>query len=59
MPKEKVVTVTKSKRIVSQSEILAQSKAKENVLPSKPSVTEKQAINFLKLLKRNEFKVME
>ena len=32
---------------------------KENLRPMKPSVTEKEVLDLLKLLKRSEFKVME
>ncbi|XP_071926061.1 uncharacterized protein [Coffea arabica] len=45
--KEEGVTVAKFEEIV-----------KENLMPSKPSVTEKEALAFLKLLKRSEFNVV-
>ena len=47
MPKEEGVTITKLEKIV-----------EENLMPSKPFVTEKEALDFLKLLKRNEFNVV-
>ena len=31
----------------------------ENILQSKPAVIEKEALDFLKLLKRSEYKVVE
>ena len=40
-------------------EIYTQPKAKENALSLKPSVTEKDVLNFLKLLRRSKYKVME
>ena len=59
VPKEEVAIISRSEKIMGESKILAQSKAKENVLPSKPTMTEKKTMKFLKLLKRSEFKVME
>ena len=47
VPKEEEVTVAKLGKIV-----------EENLMPSKPSVIEKEALNFLKLLKMSEFKVV-
>ena len=57
--KEEVATVTRSEMIVSNSEIYTQPKAKENALSLKPFVTEKDVLDFLKLLRRSKYKVME
>ena len=59
MLKKEMAAITRFGKVVGEYEVFAQLKAKENTLPFKPSVTEKKALNFLKLLKRSEFKVMK
>ncbi|XP_071923339.1 uncharacterized protein [Coffea arabica] len=57
--KEEVSTITMSERIVGNSKVDVQSKAKVKSPTSKSLVPENKAVDFLKMLKRNEYKIVE
>ena len=59
MSKEEVTAVTRFEIVVTDSEIYIQSTAKEDVPSTKMQVTERKALDFLKLLKRNEYKIIK
>ncbi|XP_071921826.1 uncharacterized protein [Coffea arabica] len=59
MPKKGVVAVIRSERIISGPAVSEPSKAKENAAPTRPAVTEEETFNFLRMLKKNEYKVIE
>ncbi|XP_027166688.1 uncharacterized protein LOC113766726 [Coffea eugenioides] len=59
MPKKEVAAVTRSRRIINGSTINEPSKAKENSAPTRLVVIEEKAFNFLKILKKSEYKVIE
>ena len=57
--KKEVVTVTRSRRIVGEPAVDELLKAKENAMPTRPTVTEEEAFNFLRMLKKSEYKVIK
>ncbi|XP_027158321.1 uncharacterized protein LOC113759941 [Coffea eugenioides] len=57
-PRKEVDAITRSGRIIGESAVDEPSKAKENAVPTKPTVTDEEAFNFLKMLKKNEYKVL-
>ena len=59
MPKKEVAVVTRSGRIISEPAVNDPSKAKENAAPTRPAVTEEKAFNFLRMLNKSEYKVIE
>ncbi|XP_071924808.1 uncharacterized protein [Coffea arabica] len=58
-PRKEVDTVTRSGRIIGEPAVDEPSKAKENAVLTKPTVTDEEAFNFLKMLKKIEYKVVE
>ena len=59
MPKKEVAAVTRYGRIVSEPAVNEPSKAKENAAPTRLAVTEEEAFNFLKMLKKSKYKVIK
>ncbi|XP_071918910.1 uncharacterized protein [Coffea arabica] len=59
VPRKEVDAITRSGRIIGESAVDEPSKAKENAVPTKPTVTDEEAFNFLKMLKKSEYKVVE
>ncbi|XP_027183903.1 uncharacterized protein LOC113782193 [Coffea eugenioides] len=59
MPKKEVVAVIRSERIISEPAVSEPSKAKENAAPTRPAMIEEETFNFLRMLKKNEYKVIE
>ena len=59
IPKKEVDAITRSGRIISEPAVNESSKAKENATPTRSAVTEEEAFNFLRMLKKNEYKVIE
>ncbi|XP_027076953.1 uncharacterized protein [Coffea arabica] len=57
--KEEESTITPSRRIVGNSKVDVQSRAKVKSPTPKPLVSESEAVNFLKMLKRSECKIVE
>ncbi|XP_071923087.1 uncharacterized protein [Coffea arabica] len=57
--KEEVSTIATSGRIVKNSDIDVQSRAKVKSPTPKPRVSENEAVDFLKMLKRSEYKIVE
>ncbi|XP_071921845.1 uncharacterized protein [Coffea arabica] len=57
--KEDISTTTKSGKIVGNSDIDVQSRAKIKSPTPKPRVSENEAVDFLKMLKRSEYKIVE
>ncbi|XP_027170334.1 uncharacterized protein LOC113770147 [Coffea eugenioides] len=57
--KEEEFTITTSGRIVKNSEIDVQSRTKVKSPTPKPLVSENEVVNFLKMLKRSEYKIVE
>nr|XP_027086568.1 uncharacterized protein LOC113708303 [Coffea arabica] len=57
--KEDISTITRSRKIVRNPEIDVQSRAKFKSLTPKSLVSEKEAVDFLKMLKRSEYKTVE
>ncbi|XP_071939928.1 uncharacterized protein [Coffea arabica] len=57
--KKEVDAITRSGRIIGEPAVNESSKAKENAVPTKPTVTDEEAFNFLKMLKKSEYKVVE
>nr|XP_027124338.1 uncharacterized protein LOC113741048 [Coffea arabica] len=56
---EEVPTIARFEKVVKNSEIGVQFKAKDNSSTPKPLVSEKEAVDFLKMLKRSEYKTVE
>ncbi|XP_071912264.1 uncharacterized protein [Coffea arabica] len=59
VPRKEVDAITRSGRIIGEPAVDESSKVKENAIPTKPTVTDKEAFNFLKMLKKSEYKVVE
>ncbi|XP_027166352.1 uncharacterized protein LOC113766349 [Coffea eugenioides] len=59
VPKKEVDAITRSGRIIEEPAVDESSKAKESATPTKPVVTDEEAFNFLKMLKKSEYKVIE
>ncbi|XP_071909679.1 uncharacterized protein [Coffea arabica] len=59
VPKKEVDAITRSGRIIGEPAVDESSKAKEGATPTKPIVTDEEAFNFLKMLKKSEYKVVE
>ncbi|XP_027083555.2 uncharacterized protein [Coffea arabica] len=57
--KEDVSTITTSGRIMENSDIDVQSRAKVKSPTPKPRVSENEVVDFLKMLKRSEYKIVE
>ncbi|XP_027077130.1 uncharacterized protein [Coffea arabica] len=57
--KEDISTITRSGKIVGNSDIDVQSRAKVKSPTPKPRVSENEAVDFLKMLKRSEYKIVE
>ena len=57
--KDEVSTITRSWRIMGNPEINVQSRAKVKSLTPKRLVSENEAMDFLKILKRSEYKIIE
>ncbi|XP_027090233.1 uncharacterized protein [Coffea arabica] len=57
--KKEVDAITRSGRIIGEPAVDESSKAKESAMPTKPVVTDEEAFNFLKMLKKSEYKVIE
>ncbi|XP_027075870.2 uncharacterized protein [Coffea arabica] len=57
--KEDISTITRSGKIVENSDIDIQSRAKVKSPTPMPRVSENEAIDFLKMLKRSEYKIVE
>ncbi|XP_071917165.1 uncharacterized protein [Coffea arabica] len=51
--------ITRSGRILNEPVVIEPSKAKENAAPTRSTVTEEEAFNFLRMLKKSEYKVIE
>nr|XP_027122911.1 uncharacterized protein LOC113739775 [Coffea arabica] len=58
VPKKEVDAITRSGRIIGEPAVDESSKAKEGATPTKPIVTDEEAFNFLKMLKKSEYKVL-
>ncbi|XP_027155289.1 uncharacterized protein LOC113755486 [Coffea eugenioides] len=58
-PKKEVAAITRSGRIIGAPTVDEPSKSKEKAAPTRPTVTEEEAFNFLRMLKKNEYKVIE
>ena len=59
MPKKEVAAVTIFGRIICEPAVNEPSNAKENAAPTRLTVTEEKAFNFLRMLKKSEYKVIE
>ncbi|XP_027095994.1 uncharacterized protein [Coffea arabica] len=59
VPKKEVDAITRSGRIIGEPAVDEFLKAKESATPAKPTVTDEEAFNFLKMLKKSEYKVIE
>ncbi|XP_071909694.1 uncharacterized protein [Coffea arabica] len=59
VPRKEVDAITRSGRIIGEPAVDEPSKAKENAVLTKPTVTDEKAFNFLKMLKKSEYKVVE
>ncbi|XP_071920618.1 uncharacterized protein [Coffea arabica] len=59
VPRKEVDAITRSRRIIGEPIVDEPSKAKEHAVPTKPIVTDDEAFNFLKMLKKSEYKVVE
>ncbi|XP_027156687.1 uncharacterized protein LOC113757778 [Coffea eugenioides] len=59
VPKKEVDAIIRSGRIIGEPAVDESSKAKESATPTKPVVTDEEAFNFLKMLKKSEYKVIE
>ncbi|XP_027072065.1 uncharacterized protein [Coffea arabica] len=59
VPRKEVDAITRSGRIIGKPAVDEPSKAKENAVPTRPIVTDEEAFNFLKMLKKSEYKVVE
>ncbi|XP_071912268.1 uncharacterized protein [Coffea arabica] len=59
MPKKEVAAITRSGRILNGPAGNEPSKKKKNTMPTRPTVTEEEAFNFLRILKKSEYKVIE
>ena len=59
VPKKEVDAITRSGRIIREPAVDKSSKARENATPTKPTVTDEEVFNFLKMLKKSEYKVIE
>ncbi|XP_027065115.1 uncharacterized protein [Coffea arabica] len=59
VPKKEVDAIIRSGTIIGEPAVDEPSKAKENDVLTKPTVTNEEAFNFLKMLKKNEYKVVE
>ena len=57
--KEEVTTITRFGRVVTDFEVHTQLKARKDIPSQKISVTEKETLDFLKRLKRSEYKIIE
>ncbi|XP_027169433.1 uncharacterized protein LOC113769160 [Coffea eugenioides] len=57
--KEDISTIIRSGKIVGNSDIDVQSRAKVKSPTPKPRVSENEAVDFLKMLKRSEYKIVE
>nr|XP_027067607.1 uncharacterized protein LOC113693243 [Coffea arabica] len=57
--KEDISTITRSGKIVGNSDIDVQSRAKVKSPTPKSRVSENEAVDFLKMLKRSEYKIVE
>ena len=58
-PKKKVDAITRSGRVVGEPIVNEPAKEKENTAPTRPTVTEEEAFNFLRMLKKSEYKVIK
>ncbi|XP_071912301.1 uncharacterized protein [Coffea arabica] len=59
VPKKEVAAITRSGRIVGEPAVDEPSKAKENSAPTRPTVTEEEAFNFLRMLKKSKYRVIK
>ncbi|XP_071909680.1 uncharacterized protein [Coffea arabica] len=59
IPQQEASAITRSGRIVGEPAVDEPAKAKESATPTRPTVTEEEAFNFLKILKKIEYKVIE
>ena len=59
MSKEELFAITRSGRIIGEPTVNEPSKAKENAAPTSPTVNEEEAFDFLRMLKKSEYKVIE
>nr|XP_027066765.1 uncharacterized protein LOC113692545 [Coffea arabica] len=59
VPRKEVDAITRFGRIIGEPAVDEPSKAKENAVPTKPTVIDEEAFNFLKILKKSEYKVAE